>query len=121
MRPEVVRIVGPFLIVACGGGGTEPYGGGGGGGGGTLVHAARVTAGVGTVFTPEVQTIPPGDTIYFTFGPTQHSVAFTTAGAPADIAANTDVTVKRVFPTAGTFDYYCTVHGVNMKGQIKVQ
>jgi hypothetical protein len=38
-------------------------------------------------------------------------VKFTTAGSPADIGISSDVTVKRQFPTAGTYDYYCTVHG----------
>jgi plastocyanin len=115
----VVGIGGLLLLVACGGGGTDP--GGGGGGGGTLVHAARVTAGTALAFTPQTQTIAVGDTIYFTFGPVQHSVKFTTAGSPADVPASTDLTVKRKFPTAGTYDYYCTVHGTSMNGHIVVQ
>lgn len=122
MRSMVVGIGGLLVLVACGGGGTDPGGGGGGGGGGgTLVHAARVTAGTALVFTPETQTIPAGDSIFFTFGPVQHSVHFTTAGAPADVGVSQDVTVKRKFPTAGTYDYYCTVHGTSMKGHIVVQ
>ena len=119
---SMIGFGGLILILACGGGGTDPGGGGGGGGGGgPLVHAARVTAGAGTTFTPNVQTIAPTDSIFFTFGPTQHSVKFTTAGSPADIGISSDVTVKRQFPTAGTYDYYCTVHGTSMSGQIKVQ
>jgi plastocyanin len=117
----VVSLGAVVLIVACGGGGsTAPYGGGGGGGGGTLVHAARVTAGSGTAFSPTLQTIAAGDTIYFTFGTVQHSVHFTTPSSPADVDATTNVTVKRIFPSAGTFDYYCLVHGTIMNGQIKV-
>ena len=120
MRRDIVSIGGLVLIVACGGGGSNPAGPGGGGGG-TLVHAQRVTAGTATVFTPNVQTIPAGDSIYFTFGAVQHSVHFTTAGAPGDVGISSDVTVKRKFPTAGTYDYYCTVHGPTMNGQIVVQ
>ncbi|MBC7896519.1 MAG: hypothetical protein H7066_13975 [Cytophagaceae bacterium] len=120
MRIGLVSLGGVLLIVACGGGGTDP-GGNGGNGGGTLVHAKRVTAGTGTVFTPDVQTIPANDTIYFTFATVQHSVEFTTPSSPANIGVSTNTTVKRVFPTAGTFDYFCTVHGNNMSGQIVVQ
>lgn len=120
MRVGLVSLGGVLLVVACGGGGTAPGGGGGGGGGG-LVHAARVTAGTGTVFTPDVQTIPAGDTIYFTFSSVQHSVHFTTANSPADVGLSTNLTAKRVFPTAGTYNYYCTVHGTSMNGQIVVQ
>jgi plastocyanin len=108
-----------ILAVACGGGGNNPADPGGGGG--PLVHAQRVTAGTATVFTPHVQTIPAGDSIFFTFGAVQHSVHFTTAGAPGDVGISSDVTAKRKFPTAGTYDYYCTVHGTGMSGQIVVQ
>lgn len=124
MRVGLVSLGGVLLIVACGGGGTDPGGGGGGGGGGGLVHAKRVTAGTATVFTPDVQTIPANDTIYFTFSSVQHSVKFKTAGSPADVGLSTNLTAKRVFPTPGTYDYYCTVHGTptsGMSGQIVVQ
>jgi plastocyanin len=123
MRVGLLSLGGVLLIVACGGGGTDPGGGGGGGGGGTLVHAARVTAGSAIAFTPNVQTIAPTDTIYFTFSSAvQHSVVFTpAAGVPADIPITTNATVKRVFSNAGTYDYICGVHGAAMSGQIKVQ
>ena len=123
MRVGLLSLGGVLLIVACGGGGTDPGGGGGGGGGGTLVHAARVTAGSALVFTPTPQTIPPGDTIFFTFSSAvQHSVIFDAiAGAPADVPITTNATVKVRFLTAGTYDYHCGVHGPSMSGQIKVQ
>jgi plastocyanin len=123
MRVGFVSVGILVLVGACGGGGNNPVdpgGGGGGGGGGTLVHAARVTAGAGTVFTPQVQTIPAGDSIFFTFASVQHSVHFTDAG-PTDVGISSNVTVKRAFPTAGTYHYYCTVHGTGMNGQIVVQ
>jgi plastocyanin len=123
MRVGLFSLGGVLLVVACGGGGTDPGGGGGGGGGGgTLVHAARVTAGSSLVFTPDVQTIAPTDTIYFTFSSAvQHSVIFDTQGSPAGIGSSTNVTVKRVFPTAGTYLYHCGVHGPSMSGTIQVQ
>jgi plastocyanin len=123
MRVGLVGLGGVLLVVACGGGGTDPGGGGGGGGGGgTLVHAARVTAGASLVFTPDVQTIAPTDTIYFTFSSAvQHSVIFDTPASPAGIGTSTNVTVKRIFPTAGTYNYHCGVHGPSMAGTIQVQ
>jgi plastocyanin len=120
MRVGLFSLGGILLVVACGGGGTDPGGGGGGGGGG-LVHATRVTAGTATVFTPDSVMIPVNDTIYFTFSSVQHSVHFTTANSPADVPTSTNLTAKRVFPTAGTYRYYCTVHGTSMNGQIVVQ
>ena len=120
MRVGLLSLGGVLLVAACGGGGTDPGGGDGGGGGG-LVHAARVTAGTGTVFTPQVQTIPAGDSIFFTFSSVQHSVHFTTPSSPPDIGLRTNVTEKRKFPTAGTYDFYCTLHGQSMTGQIVVQ
>lgn len=121
MRVGLVGLAGVLLAVACGGGGTDP-GGGGGGGGGTLVHAARVTAGSANAFTPDVQTIAATDTIYFTFSSgVQHSVVFDTPSSPTGVPITTNATAKRIFPTAGTYDYHCGVHGPSMSGQIVVQ
>ena len=108
-------------LAACGGGGDNGTGtGGGGGGGGGLVHATRVNATNAITFDPNAVTIPAGDTIYFTFGTVQHNVLFTTTGAPADVPNSASTTVKRVFPTAGTFSYHCGIHP-SMTGTVTVQ
>ena len=109
-------------MVACGGdSGTNPgTGGGGGGGGGTLIHAARVTATTGLAFSPSNASIAPGDTIYYTFESVQHNVVFDTQGAPADVGTSSSTTVKRVFNTAGTFNYHCSLHA-GMTGKVTVQ
>ena len=109
---------GLVVIVACGGGdgGTGP---GDGGGGGPLVHAARVTATSGLAFDPSAVTIPAGDTIYYPFQAVQHNVVFDTQGNPGDVANTTNATVKRKFPTAGTFDYHCSIHP-SMTGTVTV-
>lgn len=124
MRLSALAVSGLVAVLACGGGGgggTGPTGGGGGGGGGggTLVHAARVTATTGLTFDPQTVSIAAKDTIYFTFQSVQHNVVFDTQGNPGNIASTHDATVKEVFPTAGTYDYHCSIHP-QMMGTITV-
>jgi plastocyanin len=110
---------GLVVIVACGGGGDGGTGPGDGGGGGTLVHAARVTATSGIAFDPNAVTIPAGDTIYYTFQTVQHNVVFDTPGNPGDVPNTASATVKRKFPTAGAFNYHCSIHP-SMTGTVTV-
>jgi plastocyanin len=84
----------------------------------------KVTVGGGAnVFSPRSLTIDAGDTVTFVSSGGFHNVvadnnAFT-SGAPADTFSFT-----QAFPTAGTFPYYCSVHGgpggAGMSGTIKV-
>lgn len=122
MRVSTLTIFGFAALAACGGGGdsgTAPGGGGGGGGGGTLVHAQRVTATAGFKYSPAAISIPAGDTIYYTFESVQHNVIFDTAGNPGDVPNTFSATVKRKFPTAGTYDYHCSIHP-SMTGTVTV-
>lgn len=122
MRIPLLAMSGLAALLACGGGGggvTSPLPGGGGGGGGTLVHAARVTATSGFAFDPTTVSIAANDTIYFTFQGIQHNVKFDTAGNPGDVGNTSSATVKRVFPTAGTYNYHCGLHPT-MTGSITV-
>lgn len=124
MRDLKFAIAALVLLAACGGGGdtgTNPGGGGGGGGGGgALVHATRVNATAALAFSPNAVTIPANDTIYYTFGSVVHNVKFDTQGAPADVPDASNTTEKRQFPTAGTFNYHCTIHP-SMTGTVTVQ
>ena len=123
MRIPLLAMSGLAALLACGGGG----GGGGsgvtnpppGGGGGVLVHAARVTATSGFAFDPTTVSIAANDTIYFTFQGIQHNVKFDTAGNPGDVGNTSSATVKRAFPTAGTYAYHCGIHP-SMTGSITV-
>ena len=105
-------------LAACGGGdgGTGPVDGGGGE---TLVHAKRVTATTASVFSPSAVTRPAGDTIYYTFESVQHNVVFDTQGNPGNVPNTASATVKRKFPTAGTFNYHCSIHP-SMTGTVTV-
>jgi len=53
--------------------------------------------------------------VTFTFQATTHNVNFANvAGAPAGIAATASSGVQRLFATAGTFGYDCSLHpGMN--------
>jgi plastocyanin len=83
-------------------------------------QAASVTATSGNLFDPQSVTIVPGGTVTWTFQ-AQHNVSFTTAGAPANIGTMTSGSDSRTFPTAGTYNYFCTIHGSSMSGTVRVQ
>ena len=106
------------MIIACGGSdhGTNPCTDCGGG---PLLHATRVTATSGLAFDPNAVTIPAGDTIFYTFQSVQHNVIFDTPGNPGDVPNTINATVKRKFPTAGTFNYHCSIHA-SMTGAVTV-
>ena len=83
-----------------------------------------VTAGgSANVFTPRSLTINAGDTVTFVNGGGFHNVVADdnsfTSGAPSDTW-----TFTQPFPNAGTFPYYCQIHGgpggVGMSGSIIV-
>jgi plastocyanin len=91
--------------------------------------AATCTPGNGTVclvssnsFNPSQVTIAAGSSITFNNGSgTTHNVTFTTAGAPANVADFASGTRVVTFPTTGTYNYHCTIHGLSMSGVVVVQ
>lgn len=119
MRFSMFVLAGLVTAAACGGGdsGTAPIDNGGGGG--ALVHAKRVTATTGLAFDPNAVSIPANDSVFFTFQGVQHNVIFDTPNSPANIGRTTSATVKRQFPTAGAFDYHCSIHP-QMTGSVTV-
>jgi plastocyanin len=76
----------------------------------------------GFSFSPFTTNISIGGTVNFDFPSEPHNVIFDrrTGGAPTDIQATTNRVVGRVFPTAGTFPYDCTLHP-GMSGQVVVR
>lgn len=108
------------LLSACGGGGGgdgSPTAPGTPGTPGTPVTPAanEIIATTSNTFTPSTLTVAKGTTVTFTFQATTHNVNFASvAGAPAGIGNTANSGVQRLFATAGTFGYDCTLHpGMN--------
>lgn len=80
----------------------------------------EVFATTGNAFTPSTLTVSRGTTVTFTFQATTHNVNFANVtGAPAGIAATANSGVQRLFATAGTFGYDCSLHS-GMSGTVVV-
>ena len=74
-----------------------------------------------------ITTVHAGDTVRWVWVGGFHS---TTSGScngacskngQWDSGEGAGMTFSRTFTQAGTFDYYCTVHGAAMKGTVRVQ
>ena len=78
------------------------------------------------VFMPSSVTIHPGDQVKWTWGSDFHSTTSGSPGMPSGIwdsgVINSGATFTHTFNTAGTFPYYCTVHGqcCGMVGTVRV-
>jgi len=77
-------------------------------------------------FSPSSVTIQPGDTVRWTWSSSGHSTTSGTPGSPDGIwdsgILNQGAMFSYTFNTAGSFPYYCTVHGAccNMVGTVIV-
>ena len=112
-RNATKALLAGLLIAAC-------SDDGGNGPSGTPMNAT-VQATPATVFDPDDVRIQQGGTVNFQFGSLGHNVNFAAAsGAPSDITGtNTNITISRTFPTAGLFNYECTIHP-GMSGVVRV-
>lgn len=117
-------------LSACGGGGggsTGPGGSnpGGGGPGPTSCQAGSICMG-GSVFEPTSITIAPNGTVAFrNESGVQHSVTFPgSSPVGGDIPLHSSGTNTRQFTSAGSYNFFCTVHGTatsGMRGSVTVQ
>jgi plastocyanin len=129
----VSGLVAAGLLAGCGGSSTTaPSTGGGGGGGGGVGAAGSVT--VGDIFfksahngssNPAVDTVAAGATVTWTWAAGEslpHSVQ--SLGSPSfassAIQSGGGSSYHVAFPTAGTYQYDCAVHGKMMTGTIVV-
>ena len=79
---------------------------------------ANVTVG-DNFFDPTAATVAAGGQVTWTWnGAVNHNVTFQAGANSSNQASGT---FSRTFPTAGTFDYLCTIHGAAMSGQVVVQ
>ncbi|HET9726457.1 MAG TPA: plastocyanin/azurin family copper-binding protein [Gemmatimonadales bacterium] len=111
----VLRALAIASLAACGGGGgsdttTGPSAGGGGN---------DVTVG-NNFFSPANLSVATGATVTWSWamGDVEHQIAFVD-GAPGS-AKQSSGTFQRTFGSAGTYSYFCTVHGQAMSGTITV-
>jgi plastocyanin len=74
------------------------------------------------LFDPDNLSVPAGTTVTWTWnGAADHNVTWTGQGAPAPSPTQASGTYSRTFAAAGTFDYFCTIHGQSMSGTVVVQ
>lgn len=94
-------------------------------GNGTGGHSLTIDANTNLTFRPTPDTVAAGSMVSFAWHSVAHNVQFDTPGAPASIGTGlqgfTSGDSTRVFPTAGTYNYHCRIHGLSMSGVIVVQ
>src|SRR5215475_11137084 len=67
--------------------------------------------GSANVFAPKTLTINAGDTVTFVNAGGFHDVTASDGSYSSGAATNDPFTFTHKFDTAGTFNYYCTIHG----------
>lgn len=74
-------------------------------------------------YSPLTVTIPVGSIVNWNWtGVEQHDIVWSASNAPAAAPLQPAGTYQRVFDTAGTFGYFCSIHiGKGMTGTIIVQ
>jgi plastocyanin len=116
-----------FSLVACGGGGTTSptYGGTpstgtpGTTGGSTPTQTNAVQV-IDNSFSPSAIQVAPGTVVTWTWPNSTgtHNITFTDGSGSGDKSGPTSF--SKAFPTAGTFNYSCTLHG-GMNGSVLVK
>lgn len=101
-------------------------------------HLVTVSPNGTLTFAPAALTIPHGDTVFWQWNAGSHTVTSGSGGSPdgkfcSGAPSNPSVGAcsaegghpagfqyEHTFPTAGTFPYFCNVHGATMAGTITV-
>jgi plastocyanin len=123
-----IGAIGMMGLVGCGSGNTGPTNAGG------VCNGTAAVSGLGTpavtinatddlVFVPASSTATVGSVIEFkNTGSVMHTVTFqdNNDGCLTDSSLNPGSTWDVKFTAAGTYNFHCTVHSPNMKGEITV-
>jgi plastocyanin len=115
MRSNLLVVAAGLVLGASCSSSTSPYGGGGGAA--TCTPTPTEVCMIGTSFSPMNRTVPMGTTVTWKNGdPFAHTVTSATASPGAaynsgSLAAS--ATFSHTFTAAGTYPYYCMIHGVN--------
>jgi plastocyanin len=85
-------------------------------------NAATVAVSItGSAYNPSPLTVAVGTTVRWTNSDfVQHTVTSTPAGAFGSGYLNNGQFFEHTFATAGTYNYYCVVHGIGMSGTVEV-
>ncbi|HEY7898529.1 MAG TPA: plastocyanin/azurin family copper-binding protein [Gemmatimonadaceae bacterium] len=120
---KIVSLASLVVIASCGSSATGPnYGGNGSPPPSCVPGSGTVCLVSGNQFSPTQITVTAGSSITFNnVSGTTHNVTFTTTGSPANVPDFASGTKVVAFPTAGTYDYHCTIHGLSMSGVVVVQ
>jgi plastocyanin len=119
---SMINVAATLLALATGTGATGTYAGGGGNSN-SPPAPITVEATPDLTFTPNSLTVKRGDKVTFAFGSVPHNVTFDNRDVrtPADIpGVNASASVERVFSSAGTYHYHCTLHP-GMSGTVVVK
>ncbi len=81
--------------------------------------AAETVTAPALSFTPEEVDVQLGGVVTWTMADVPHTVAFTGAGAPADLPQLQNTSGSRTFTVSGTYPYRCTLHP-SMSGEVRV-
>lgn len=85
---------------------------------GAAPATASVAATASSTFTPHDVVVARNGSVSWSFA-IVHNVVFDTQGAPQNIPDTGTGTVSRTFPTAGTYQYHCSIHA-GMQGSVIV-
>ena len=117
MRSSVRLLAGAVMIVCARSDYTGPGDPGDGGPPSPPSATASVSVEDDQFVRAAVQVLQGGQVQWTWRGNTQHNVTFTGGPASPNQASGT---FQRTFPTAGTFNYMCTIHGQSMSGSVTV-
>lgn len=125
--PSLALALALLLAAACGGGGDGPTGNGNGNGNGNPPPPNTVRV-VNNQFSPQTITVAPNVAVRWEWAASaiQHNIIPIAPATIPSVPAPRDgpSTYEATFTAAGTYDYYCSVHGTptsGMRGSVVVQ